>query len=280
MPLVTIDDLSHPDADKYVAEAERIYSWYQEHLEQGQENPNDRAPGIHASEISGCQRRMVYSIRGIEKRGKTEPRMKKIFELGHLVHDMLQKDFGKMANGKKGKLTFKKEVPIDPFSNPVGKQWQVYSSCDGVFTFWEFNEEGYWAPYLRVAIEIKSMAPDEFKALVKPKEDHIEQAHLYMACLDVPLTWFVYLNKSNLNMTLSGGRFMTKFNPVLWDKLERRFEQGHEHVRLKTLPDREEGMPCEWCPYAWTCDPEYLKKKAERGKYANPGFASLPTRNK
>lgn len=265
MPLVTIADLAKGDANFWIGEAEKLYGRYHEWLEQGEHgNPNDRAPGIHASEASGCPRRAVYSIQGIEKRGTTAPRMKKIFNLGHVVHDMLQKDFGKFSNSTKGTITFKKEVAIDPFSNKVAELWQIYSACDGVFTFWEFNDAKRWVPVLRVGIEIKSMGPDEFEKLTKPKEEHIEQAHIYQACLDLPLMWFIYYNKSNVNMTLSGGKFMTKFNPLIWQKLEKRFEEFHGYVEQGVLPDREEGMPCGWCPYSWTCEPEWEKKSFKK----------------
>jgi CRISPR/Cas system-associated exonuclease Cas4 (RecB family) len=265
MSLLTIADLSKGDAAYWIGEAERLYGRYHEWLEEGEQgNPNDRAPGIHASEISMCERRVVYSIQGIEKKGKTSARMRKIFNIGHVVHDMLQKDFGKFANSTRGKITFKKEIPIDPFTNKVAELWQIYSACDGVFTFWEFNDRKMWVPVLRVGIEIKSINPDEFEKLNKPKPEHIEQGHIYQACLDLPLMWFVYYNKSNVNMTLSGGNFLTKFNPAIWKGLEERFEMFHNHVDQGTLPDREESMYCEGCAYEWTCQPEYTKKSFKK----------------
>lgn len=265
MPLVTLNDLGGPDEEFYSKEAEKLYGMFRDYVSQDQGNVHARAPGIHASEISGCQRKMVYSIRGQDKKVEGEDfKMKMVFKMGHMAHDIIQKELGKMANATQGRVTFAKEYPIDPFSNDVARTWQIYSSCDGVFTFWDRDKHGMWVPVLRVCIEIKTMSPSEFEELTKPKPDHIEQAHLYMACLDIPITWFIYVNKSNLNMTLSGGRFMVKFNPKLWKSLEERFEAAHNHVQAGTLPDRDDGMWCDWCPYSHACNPPWLEKKFKK----------------
>lgn len=252
----------------------------EEHEGGGGESEQDfRPPGVHASEVSGCARKLVYSIRGEPSVRKAPAKMKNIFQLGHLVHGMVQKSLHRFSKVKhpSRKITFRDEVSIDPFTNETARIYNIYSSCDGVFTFWD-NSSGVWEPYLRIGLEIKSMGPDEFKTLAGPKLEHVEQAHIYMRCLDLPATWLLYVNKSNGAIVPPSGNFLVPYRPKTWDKLSARIETAFDHVGCKTLPEREEDFPCTWCPYAHTCKPKYLDKfneRAERIARANNTTAAI-----
>lgn len=225
-----------------------------------------RPPGIHASEMSKCQRLFVYSMRGEPKTTKSSnAKMQQVFDIGKLVHAKVQRDFHKMAARSQGRVRFMEEVPIEPYTNALAKMWTVYSSADGLLEFWERNPET-GAPHviLRVVVEIKTINPAEYTELKKPSAEHVEQTHLYMACLDAPLAWVLYVNKSNGAQTPAEPPWVYEFDDAVWAKLEERFDKAYDHVHLRTLPDREEGFGCEWCPYADACAPEYLKRKKSR----------------
>lgn len=256
MGLVHISDLTDPNAETLISEASNTFDLYNTFLEQETEGQNSRAPGIHASEVSQCQRKMVYSIWGTPKgRTNVPARMKRIFTMGHQVHDMVQKQLGAMANTTGGHITFHKEVPIDPYSNDVARQWRIFSSCDGVFTYYHRDATNRWSPRMRMGLEIKSMGPDEFEKLTKPKAEHIEQAHIYMACLDLPICWMLYVNKQNMNMTPCSAPWLIRFDQERWQALEQRFAETLQFADGGTLPNQEIGIHCSWCPYITTCAP-------------------------
>lgn len=274
MALLTIDDLlaKRPEDVPLKSLATQISAMYEEFLEDEEGDSHERPPGLHASEVSGCPRKAVYTLCGTEKREKTETHMskrvwKRRFKIGHKIHDMFQEDFERMARktglhkhlGAGYTIEFTKEVTINPTKGMYySSKWDIYSHCDGIFVI--RNAAG--DALLRVALEIKSMAPDDFEKTNKPKPEHVEQAHVYMACIDVPFAWFLYYNKGNQNYTGSdNANFFITFDPALWKELEERFEMFHMHAALKTLPQREEGIVCEFCPYGWTCQPRFLARR-------------------
>lgn len=262
MPLLTIPDLlsqSEDDVAKLIEQASRLSTQYEAYVEEDAGDGHTRHPGIHASEVSGCQRKIVYSLNSEGRQEQSKNVWKRRFKVGHAIHDMFQRDFEKMAKKSNFAITFQSEVPIAPTLQIKAAEWQIYSHCDGVFTI----RETWDGPAIaRVILEIKTASPDEFDKLKGPKPEHIEQAHVYMSCLDIPLTWFLYYNKGNQNYTPSTNTsFLIRYNPEKWTELEKRFEQVHTHVHLKTLPDRTESIVCEFCPFSWTCKPKYLERK-------------------
>ena len=229
---------------------------------------SQRAAGIHASEISKCQRLLTYAIKGEERRSvkaeNADVNMRMRFELGHAVHAMLQSDFHCMCERFNGALTFEDEVRISPALGGTAAQYNMHSSCDGVFTFFSEGQ-----PYLRVGVEFKTKSDGQYTKMVKPDEDHLEQTCLYQKTLDVPLMWLFYYNKSNSNWTSSEPPYLFQFDAYLWDKkLEPRFTAAIATVQAGgPLPPKQEGMQCGWCPFAWTCQPT-----RQRARYGVPSI--------
>ncbi len=275
--LVTIADLQQSMSYKapLIERAMRLSSYWDAWKVQNQEpyayevesRPSkERAPGIHASEI-GCQRRVTYSLAATprqtvirevapgEDENMSDINMQRRFDLGHAVHAMIQTEFELFCdwmNRTAGRvvITFHREVGINPSVGPLAAQWEMFSHCDGVFVFWHEGEQ-----YLRVAAEIKTKSGDEFKKLQKPDEEHQEQGCFYQAALDVPLIWFVYYNKSNSNYTKSEPPWFYQFDANLWNNLQTRFYGSMQHRAAGTLPDRNEGIHCRWCPFSYKCQP-------------------------
>lgn len=239
---------------------------YERFLFEEEEDASKRPPGIHASEISSCSRKACYTMSGAEKKISKPTRIKWHwkFRHGHAIHDLLQQGFDRMAAGSDGLMEFEAEVPITPQTSIVAAEHRIYSHCDGVFSFYQKTEGNQRVLTGRLGLEIKSASPKAFEDLKGPKKEHIEQGHVYMACLDLPAIWFLYFNKGNENQTPSHLPYLVKFNRKIWEKLAERFEGWWNLVDSEQLPDREESIVCEFCPYAWVCDPEYLKKKAKR----------------
>lgn len=244
--------LQNAVTDEDLAAITNFSSDFEHWLVADQLNDAPRAKGIHASEASGCLRRAVYSLNGTAPRQESDGRWRKRLMIGHAVHGMLQNMFVKMAADSKGRLEFEAEVKIAPETNVVAAAWEIESSCDGIFTM----RDADGVVQQRLGLEIKSMAPDEFSKLTAPKPEHIAQAHVYMACLDLPMMWFLYWNKGNQNYTGTNLQpFVVRYNPELWTSITERFELMHEWAFKKELPPREVSVLCEFCSYSYTCNP-------------------------
>ncbi len=279
--LVTIEDLKQPREvkDPLIDRARQIGRYYTGFKAQdtgGRSFTVDiggarqRAPGIHASEISKCRRLLVYSIRGEERKpvqgDDADVNMQLRFDAGHVFHALIQNDMERMCewlNTASGSIviTYEPEVRINPKLGGNAQKWALNSSCDGRFCFWHNGEE-----YLRVGHEIKTASGPSYEKLTKPQDDHYEQTNLYMAALDLPLMWIHYYNKSNSYFTAPEPPYLFQFDHHMWEKqLETRFAESHQEAQSGALPDREEGRHCNWCPFAWTCQPPSRKTKRKYG---------------
>jgi len=274
--LATIADLERPTTEitPYLALAQSLSKRYDSLLENYPGDSHKRRAGVHASELVKCVRQVSYCLMETEKREEVDALMRKRFLVGHSTHDMVQKDLHKMAARESARqqmeavaaghgwiMDFEPEVPVAPELQALAREYQITSSCDGVFTF-RWDEES--PPFLRVGLEIKTESPDGYADLKAPKTDHIEQVTIYQACLDLPLVWFFYFNKGNQNNTPSTAPWLISFQKPIWEKLRTRAERAIEHVALGTLPDREEGFHCGFCPYGYTCQPKYLVNKGQK----------------
>lgn len=276
MPLTTISDLEREPPDQvamYTMLAQDLKIMYEAFIEHDDESVSfpagwggsaSRAHGLHASELStdGCQRWTVYSLMGAEKQQKVDSFWKKRFRIGHMIHAMLQNDFARMAAATGGTVTFEPEVAISPkLQEGVAKKYGVHSHCDGVFSIREVADGPV---VLRVGVEVKSESPDEFKEIKEPKPYHKDQALIYMKCLDLPLIWFVYYNKGNQNIVPSIPPYLMTFDHRRWAEIEDTIIARRADAAEQRLPERKEGIKCEFCPYGHICRPDYLAKKAKR----------------
>jgi hypothetical protein len=287
MPLATIADLKNETPENvalYLRWASELSGMYDRFLDQdddpvsfnvGWGASSARPGGVHASEISGCQRKAVYSLMDTPRQGAISAFWKRKFHTGHLVHALIQNDLERLCAKSNGLYSFEPEVKISPELQPLAAKWDIHSSSDGVFVFHDGN---YGPPLMRVNLEIKSEAPNGWEDLKEPKPEHREQATLYMACLDVPITWTLYYNKGTQAIVKSEHPWLFTFDHHLWASMEARIVQRRENARLKVLPEPLEGIQCEFCPYAYTCDPKYLKQK-ERMSNARKARAKARKRN-
>lgn len=279
--LLTIDDLKRCDPStrqQLVQHAMQLSTlWYQWKLQHHggftitieHERSGGRAAGVHASELHGCLRKLVYAARGEPRQdGNRDVNMQRRFDIGTMTHELIQYELRQMCMWLKEHspdgyppIYFDAEVGIYPGLGGAAQQYNMHSSCDGLFTFCVSNQ-----PYLRVGLEIKTSSYLEFDKLKQPKDEHRWQTCMYQKSLDVPLMWVLYYNKSNSNMTPSEAPWLFQFNEPLWnDTLEPRIVSAYQMAQAGQLPAREEGRPCGWCPFAHSCNPNCLQNKEAQG---------------
>jgi len=281
MSLVSIADLSRPISETYRAreEAEKLkdifIAWHTRSqfsaskFEVYLDSTGGRSNGIHASESSGCMRPTVYSLRGTDKRAPeiVDPNMIMRFTLGKVIHAYIQHAWSCIAAESEGRITYEAEVPIHPGNSEIAKYWSIYSSCDGVIGLWDDDTQ-----FARIGLEIKTQSDGSYTKMSKPDPKHLDQSTVYMKCLDLPLMWACYYNKSNSDVAISGEPYLFTYKEEIWEALEKRWTEQHQHALDGTLPERKTGMECSWCPYAWICDPEIPQfvlnkiKKQQQGK--------------
>lgn len=219
-----------------------------------------REAGVHASEISKCLRRLVYSVRGYSRQVQSQDKnvnMQRRMDIGTLEHALVQQEFHEMCEWLDGSITFQDEVKIGPQLGGAAQQWNIHSHTDGIFTFWHEGEA-----YLRVGLEIKTMSDPEFTKMKEPLDYHQDQVCVYQKTLDLPLMWVLCINKSNCRYTQPIAPFLFQFNSTLWNtKLEPRIATAYKMAADTSgvLPGREEGMYCSWCPFAYDCKPQKLQ---------------------
>lgn len=260
--LTSIADLETEGGKALLVEAEfNLGRMFDSFLEEAEEEHDGRAPGIHASELCTCKRQVVYTLYGTKKVKDNTPMMRKKFMIGHAVHAMLQSSFHRMVKKKGGTITFSDEVKVG--DTELARKYDISSSCDGVFTVYVKRGE-LLDPVMRIGLEIKTESPDQFSNLKEPRPKHIEQAHVYMACLDLPVMWFLYWNKGNENYTTMAPPWLQTFNPKIWKTLEGRAKEVLQAASDEKLPDREEGFHCTWCAYAHICEPPNAPKGGTR----------------
>lgn len=268
--LTGIADLDRPEAPDMLELAGKLSTLYDDFLDNFEEKGAVRHPGIHASEIVSCVRKSFYCLNEAEKRPTTSKVWTKRFQIGHAIHEMVQTHFRRMAARENAKvyvsnlakangwhLTFESEVKVAPEFQELAAHYQIYSACDGIFTFRQSADS---PPFLRVGLEIKSESPDGFEKLKAPKPVHVEQMHIYMAALDLPIAWFFYFNKGNQNNTPSTGPWMIQFDHSIWMKLELRINAAIQAAIAGVEPPREEGLQCEFCPWSYLCNPKFLNR--------------------
>jgi len=124
-------------------------------------------------------------------------------------------------------------------------------------------------PKLRI-VEIKTMAPDEFKKLVAPLAEHRLRTNLYMRIaaesddpwktrINVDQAYVLYCSKGGfgtLDTNLKEMGIDDKFSPFkefLIDRDDTQTEMLHQRaVRLKEFREKSKGMPAGLCPTAFT----------------------------
>lgn len=305
MPLISIADLKRPEAElaPILDYAKTLGELWLEFVKQDDESyeytvkddgEKERSAGIHASEMSDCMTKVVYSILGTERRVDPQAipaNMKLRFRTGTAIHAMIQTDFERMAawysrayQSQGLALSFERELNIKPELQAEAEAWGLSSHCDGLFTFWRWysGTEGQhgWDPFLRIGTEIKTSSDKMFEDRKKPEAKHLEQTCLYQACLDIPLMWVLYYNKSNSNFTTPYSPWLFKFDEHLWkNELEMRFAKAHHHAETRQMPARSEGNHCGWCPFTWICKPKILERQKngiQGAPYVSTGLVRRP----
>jgi len=185
---------------------------------------------IHPSEfsISSCDRRIAYGLLGSPRRSEISPSLRRIFDVGHILHDIVQESISK-AFGDSCEI----EAPVRHES------LKIRGSCDGVL----HGTDG---------LEIKSISSKGFDKLSNPKRDHQKQATLYGVPRNLERMIYLYGNKDTGEIA----EFNKPVDKGLWHTLAARAESIIRTADKGEMPDRTtKAYECSKCPFVDTCAP-------------------------
>jgi CRISPR/Cas system-associated exonuclease Cas4 (RecB family) len=205
------------------------------------DEPNERATKvIHPSSFSTskCDRRIGYDLQGIDQNDRIDPRLRRIFDAGHALHDVVQRALDMAVKG------FEPEVTVSDES------LKIYGHCDGRLTATD-------------GLEIKSISSKGFATLKKAKPEHEIQATLYGAILGFERIHYVYVNKETGDIAA----YEVPVSRKIWHKQAARASNIVKTVELGNLPPKiEQDYICKRCPYAWHCRSELGTTATEQQK--------------
>jgi len=237
---------------------------------------------IHASQIHKCIKSLVYSCTDKVHEGKrnVSPESRLTFDHGHSLHHMLQR------YGKKGAwcapVDYSPEVAILPDADEAEKRnerileeaikYGIRSSVDAVL--WKYtvhNIRDLGTINIRLLHEYKSIHPGKvkkdgglyggFSDLRGPQPSHKQQAHIYMQCLNIPLTVFLYYNKGDDTIA----EFAMPYDPITWGFIRKKILKVYEYVDNDKLPPWHEtaafldNSECNYCEYLTICNPPLVE---------------------
>lgn len=159
-----------------------------------------RAKGVfHPSEIAQetnmCKRKMYFQLGRVPVDATyvnftSDNRMMRLVDLGTIMHLYVQENLDRLGVLKDF------EVPV---SSP---KYGVEGKMDGIISFIGSDDYGNYYDEEDMVLEIKTINDYGFKALRKPKPEHIKQASIYGAFLGLKRICFVYYNKNNSDLKI------------------------------------------------------------------------------
>ena len=212
---------------------EHMYS-----IQQSSERDNTK---FHPSSIGSCVRQIVYSMLECET-SPHEPRLMRIFECGHSMHDRFERWFGEMGIQIVPELVLDEHSSVDTIAEKC-RTLNISGRTDSVIIY---NDKFY-------LVELKSANSNMFKYQLKqPKEQHLWQLQVYMYLTNIHEGFLLYEDKNTQELK----EFYIRYDPKLVSMLLDRIKFVNEHVANRTLPAREgedSTWMCKYCNYNDAC---------------------------
>jgi CRISPR/Cas system-associated exonuclease Cas4 (RecB family) len=185
---------------------------------------------IHPSSFSTskCDRQIGYDLLGTEQHENIDPRLRRIFDTGHALHDIVQRALEMAVEG------FEPEVRV------IDEKLKISGHCDGRLS----PTDG---------LEIKSIGSKGFANLQKAKPEHEIQATLYGAILGFERIHYVYVNKETGDIAA----YTVPVSRKIWHKHAARAANINKTIDAGDMPPPiDKDYVCRRCSYAWICKPE------------------------
>lgn len=187
------------------------------------------------SMLFGCDRANVFHYQMVrEEEQKHDGRMVRILDTGSALHELIQDKY----LSSHPDYWFVKEPKVDLVIHGA----RVKGSCDGVMI--------HRRSMYKWGIEIKTINHEEFMRLVKPKDEHVFQANIYMTLQQLKYMTIFYWDKGASHIK----EFHVRRSKTLREELQERLEYLMEYVEGDELPEYDKGT-CNksFCRYVRHC---------------------------
>jgi hypothetical protein len=166
---------------------------------------------FHPSSLHRSAKELYHLYLNGDDQREFEPRILRIFDNGHAVHDRLQrylKDAGVLKQI---------EVPVE------STEYEIQGHTDGII---EING-------MEGVLEIKSMNQNQFYSAYEPKTDHLIQINIYMYCIGIPRGCLLYECKDNQELK----EFYVKQDNSILDPIFEKIKYVQECLREGIEPN-------------------------------------------
>ena len=181
--------------DGLIKQLDQFLLKHDTHVEDGDRKSVTNSP----SSSLGCSRANYYQRQGIKK-DVIEPRVRRIFDNGHGVHNRLQQYLHDMG------FLLMDEVPL------YNKEYEIQGHTDGIGTL-------SGNPKVCEILEIKSINTNQFGKLKEAKQEHRAQAQVYIFCSEEHRKYLK--EKYPTHVEFHRSRFARK----------RKYEKLYQHLR-------------------------------------------------
>jgi hypothetical protein len=234
--------------------------------------------GFHPSSlVEGieCRRELMYIYLQVEKDEPflINPKLRKIFDNGHSVHDRWQKYFTMLARKNPDIkflglwrcscfMYFNENETEDPYGKPCPSCGKKYA--------WKYKEVGLKNENLRLVgkrdgklvinnsaylLEIKSINTFQFGNLYEPLRKHLQQLNLYMMMDNIKKKKgiFLYEDKNNQEVKF----FLVDYDSSIINNICNDLVEVGKYIDSQKLCNRLDSFPadyrCKICDFKKTC---------------------------
>ncbi|WP_067923677.1 PD-(D/E)XK nuclease family protein [Alicyclobacillus shizuokensis] len=203
-----------------------------------QQNDRPMRNKLHPSTIGMCQRKIVFEMM-VVPRALDPPRLARVFDNGHKVHERYEQLFMDMGIG------VAREVKLE--------KGDISGHTDALIKLYSFAapQGEYWL------VELKSASSKSFEWMVKnnqPKKEHKAQLTFYMHLSGIHKGVILVENKDNQEIW----EYEMEYDPVFGQQLEQKALWLIDLAKHRILPPIPRGFSpshykCAYCPFAMYC---------------------------
>jgi CRISPR/Cas system-associated exonuclease Cas4 (RecB family) len=202
--------------------------------------------GFHPSYNQVCPRWWYLMFKGVEVTPKTDARLYRIFDNGHLMHERICGYLKEMG------ILVDREIPVK-LDTPV----PIVGTADGIIDW-----DGY------KLIELKSISPEGFqfrKYYNKPKPEHNAQAQVYLRALNLEKGFIIYESKGSQELLI----FEIERDDSEFEKKVKIWSKAYDYIQRDVLPPRpykRDSSHCSECDlekYCWEVLPDSDQKDSD-----------------
>lgn len=184
------------------------------------ENRNRDPHYFRPSGFGGCRRSQIFFYTHVPQEvPQVNATLAVILDTGTHLHTMLQQYLSEHPG-----LFFAKEVPV------YLPEIETKGSSDGILMQRVAGPDG---TIYRWGIEFKTISPDGFEALSKPKPEHVIQASIYARLMGVWWITIVYYDKGKSRFK----EYHVQYDEKVWAYVKERVAFLKTHINDGTVPE-------------------------------------------